>query len=83
MDGKGKNIGDGSASSPILIDSRAAGSMLGIGARTLWGLTNCNAIPSRKIGRSVRYSTDELREWVRRGCPTEPGSGDAIRKAVG
>ncbi|MCH7791750.1 MAG: helix-turn-helix domain-containing protein [Planctomycetes bacterium] len=56
--------------------------MLGIGARTLWTLTNRGAIPSRKIGRSVRYCPAELRAWVAAGCPTEPGAAERVRKAV-
>lgn len=67
---------------PLLIDAKAASAMLGIGTRRLWSLTNCNAIPSRKIGRSVRYSPSELRVWVEAGCPTEPSSADFIREAV-
>ena len=67
---------------PLLIDADEAASELSLGARTLWSLTKCNAIPSRKIGRSVRYSPVELRAWVAAGCPTEPGSADRVRKAV-
>lgn len=67
---------------PLLIDAKAASALLGIGTRRLWSLTNCNAIPSRKIGRSVRYSPRELNAWIEAGCPTEPGSADDIREAV-
>jgi len=65
---------------PLLIDSKAASALLGIGARRLWSLTNCGAIPSRKIGRSVRYAPDELRAWIAAGCPIESGVGEAICK---
>ncbi len=67
---------------PLMIDAKAARAMLGIGARRLWSLTNCQAIPSQKIGRSVRYVPGELRAWIEGGCPTEPGSADDIREAV-
>lgn len=70
------------ATSPLLVDSRAASAMLALGERTLWSLTNRNAIPSRKIGRAVRYSPEELRMWIAAGCPTEPGAADRVRKAV-
>lgn len=66
----------------ILIDAKAASGMLGLGARRLWSLTNCGAIPSRKIGRSVRYAPHELHAWVAAGCPTDVDSGDKIRKGV-
>lgn len=67
---------------PLLIDAKAACALLSMGERRLWVLTNCRAIPSRKIGRSVRYSPAELAAWVACGCPTEGGAGDRVRKAV-
>lgn len=67
---------------PALIDAKATRAMLSIGERRLWELTNCGAIPSFKIGKSRRYCPDELRAWIRAGCPTEPGAGDRVRKAV-
>lgn len=63
---------------PLLIDAKAASAMLGIGARKLWSLTNCGAIPSRRIGRSVRYSPAELRAWIAAGCPTEADAGEHV-----
>lgn len=66
----------------LLIDTKAAAAMLALGTRTLWTLTKCNAIPSRHIGRSVRYCPSELRAWISAGCPTEPGSADRVRKGV-
>jgi len=70
------------APAPLLIDAKAACILLSMGRRRLWELTNCRAIPSRKIGRSVRYSPVELAAWVTCGCPTESGAGDRVRKAV-
>lgn len=67
---------------PLLIDARAACALLCMGERRLWVLTNCKAVPSRKIGKSVRYSPAELAAWVACGCPTEGGAGDRVRKAV-
>lgn len=67
---------------PLLIDAKAARALLSIGERRLWELTNCHAIPSHKIGRSVRYSPAELAEWVANGCPIESGAADRVRKAV-
>lgn len=72
----------GAAPAPLLIDAKAARSMLCLGERRLWVLTNRKAIPSRKIGRSVRYSPVELAAWVACGCPTDAGAGDRVRKAV-
>ena len=69
-------------SATLLIDAKQAAAMLSLGARRLWSLTNCRAIPSRKIGRSVRYVPAELHAWVDCGCPTEPGAADRIRAAM-
>lgn len=70
------------AERPLLIDAKHAKALLGIGERQLWVLSNRRAIPSFKIGKSRRYCPDELRAWVRAGCPTEAGAGDRVRKAV-
>ena len=71
-----------SESTPLLINAKAACAILGIGLRKLWSLTNCNAIPSRKIGVMVRYSLIELATWIELGCPTNAGAGDEVRKSV-
>lgn len=67
---------------PLLIDAKAACALLCMGERRLWVLSNCRAIPSFKIGKSRRYCPEELRAWVRAGCPTAAGAGDRIRKGV-
>ena len=67
---------------PLLINSKKACAILEIGLRKLWSLTNCNAIPSRKIGVMVRYSPIELAAWIELGCPTNAGACDQVRNAV-
>ena len=67
---------------PLLVNSKTASALLGICTRRLWVLTNMNAIPSRKIGASVRYSPAELSAWIASGCPTTSCAGDRVRKAV-
>lgn len=66
----------------LLIDAKAAAVMLAVGPRTLWKLTKCNAVPARRIGRSVRYCPTELRGWIAAGCPTEPGSAERVRNGA-
>ncbi len=65
---------------PMLIAVPAACAVLSIGRRTLWSLTINGAIPSYKLGRARRYDPDELRAWIRCGCPTHAGAGDEVRK---
>jgi len=70
------------SATPLLINSKAACAILGIGLRKLWSLTNSKAIPSRKIGVMVRYSPIELAAWIELGCPTNEDACDQVRKAV-
>ncbi|WP_145195068.1 helix-turn-helix domain-containing protein [Planctomycetes bacterium Poly30] len=62
-----------------LIKAADAAEVLALSPRTLWSLTNCEAIPSRRVGRAVRYVPAELDAWIVAGCPTEPGAGRALR----
>jgi predicted DNA-binding transcriptional regulator AlpA len=64
----------------LLIDSRAASAVLAIGERRLWELTNNGAVPSLKIGKSRRYCPEELKAWIRAGCPVCAGAAERIRK---
>ena len=70
------------AATPLLINAKAASQLLGISPRKLWSLTNCNAIPSRRIGGAIRYAPVELEAWIASGCPTEAGAGVRVRKSV-
>lgn len=70
----------GSAPLPLLVNAKTASQLLNIGARQLWVLSNRRAIPSIKIGRSRRYCPDQLRAWIRSGCPTTAGAADLILK---
>lgn len=66
----------------MLINVPAACRVLTIGRRKLWSLTICNAIPSRRIGRSVRYDPAELRAWIRAGCPTHACAANEVRESM-
>ena len=48
----------------LLVNAKTAAAMLSISARSLWSLTNCGEIPHVRIGRSVRYSIDDLHDWI-------------------
>jgi len=50
----------------LLVSAREAASLLCVSDRTLWTLTAPRGpIPSVRLGRSVRYSVEALRAWVR------------------
>jgi excisionase family DNA binding protein len=50
-----------STSEPLLLTPRQAAEALAISPRKLWGLTAAGTIPAVRIGRLVRYSSDDLR----------------------
>lgn len=50
----------------LLVDVPTAAKMLSICSKTLWALTDSGQITPVRIGRSVRYDPDELREFIRR-----------------
>jgi len=49
---------------PLLLRPAEAARFLAISPRKLWELTNCREVPAIRIGRSLRYPTEELRAWV-------------------
>lgn len=67
---------------PLLIKSKEAARLLGIGERTLWSLSRRNAIPSHRIGQSVRYCPSELQAWIKLGCPLKPDSATKVRDSM-
>lgn len=56
----------------LLLDTKQVAELLGIGERTLWRWSRSGIAPRPiKIGKTVRFSADEIREWVAKGCPHE------------
>ncbi len=56
----------------LLLDTKQVAELLGISERTLWAWSRSGIAPRPiKIGRMVRFSADEIREWVANGCPRE------------
>lgn len=49
---------------PLLIGACDAARLLALSPRTLWALTASGAVPAVRIGRSIRYSIDDLRAFV-------------------
>ena len=72
-----------SGGSPLMLRGlKAAARKTGLGQRTVWSLTNRGALPHRRVGRGLYYVPDELAAWIDAACPTEPGAGDRVRKAM-
>ena len=47
-----------------LLTVREAADVLRVSERTLWTLTKSGALPSVRVGRSVRYDQNDLAEWI-------------------
>jgi excisionase family DNA binding protein len=50
----------------LLLNGRQAAKALGISERTLATYTKSGLLPVVRIGRSVRYSPDDLRQWIKK-----------------
>jgi len=48
----------------LLYNAKETRIALGISARKLWAMTASGEIPHIRIGRSVRYPVDDLRDWI-------------------
>ena len=49
---------------PLLLTARQAAQVLGISPRTLFSLTKNGDLPVVRFGRLVRYSPNDLRDWI-------------------
>jgi excisionase family DNA binding protein len=63
------DAGHPSTPEPLLLRPAEAARYLAISPRKLWELTNAREVPALRIGRALRYPTEDLRAWVaeRRG----------------
>ena len=64
-------------SETLLVDVKTTARLLSICEKTLWTLTDRGDIPCIRIGRSVRYSPDDLRAWIARTKTTGPAAAPA------
>lgn len=54
----------------LLIDAKEAARLLSLSKSTLYSCLSAGMLPKPvRLGRSVRWSLEELRDWVRAGCP--------------
>lgn len=53
-----------------LIAADEVASMLDVSTRTVWRLLSTGRmVQPLRIGGSVRWRLDEVREWIKNGCP--------------
>jgi len=62
---------------PLLVTAREAARMLAVSPRKLWAMTfeETPGLPYVRCGRLVRYSPDDLRQWI--GGQRKGGDDDA------
>ena len=48
----------------LLLTPNQAAEALAVSERKLWGMTASGEIPFVRLGRCVRYSIDDLRQWL-------------------
>ena len=53
-----------SGQTALLLNPQQAAEALAISPRKLWSMTASGEIPHVRIGRSVRYPVDDLRDWI-------------------
>lgn len=69
-DGEVRGVGCACDGERALLSAPAVARMLDVSARQVWRLLAGGRIPRPvKIGRSVRWRSAELREWIADGCP--------------
>jgi excisionase family DNA binding protein len=63
----------------LALRPREAAKALGVSQRTLWGWTHDGTVPHLRIGRTILYPTEALRDWlrVRSKAPKADGGNDA------
>ena len=54
----------------LLVGSDEAAAMCGISRTAWWGLHSQSRVPAPiRLGRRTLWSVDELRGWIKAGCP--------------
>lgn len=55
---------------PLLVDVKALARMLSTSVRSVWRMNSGGKLPRPvRVGRSVRWNVETIREWIRQCCP--------------
>ena len=55
----------------LLVDTREAVRLLGVSAKTIYTMEKNGQMPKAlRIGKAVRWSYEELKAWIAKGCPS-------------
>jgi predicted DNA-binding transcriptional regulator AlpA len=65
-----------STTPPALLDVRAVASRLGCSPRHVWRMRDKGVLPPAvELGALVRWNSESLDDWIRRGCPPHRRQG--------
>ena len=55
---------------PLLLTAKQLAALLSLSVRSVWRLDEKGELPARLlIGGAVRWDDEEVRRWIRAGCP--------------
>lgn len=64
-----------------LLTARQVASILNVSTRTLWRLKSAGKLPGAvRVGGSVRWRKNDLREWIAGGCQSQIVRENPIRR---
>ena len=65
-----------SALPPALLDVKSVASRLGCSPRHVWRMRDKGVLPPAvELGALVRWNSESLDDWIRRGCPPHRRQG--------
>jgi predicted DNA-binding transcriptional regulator AlpA len=61
---------------PALLDVKAVATRLGCSSRHVWRMRDKGVLPPAvELGALVRWNSESLDDWIRRGCPPHRRQG--------
>ncbi len=67
------------ANTTLALRPREAAKALGVSERTLWGWTHAGTVPHVRVGRTILYPVDALRDWLRQQSGPAKGGENGAR----
>jgi len=66
------STGSQKLTTPTLITVEDVANLMQVSTRTIWRLLSAGKIPTPlRIGKSVRWRTNQIENWIEAGCPDE------------
>lgn len=78
---RARGIGEGKPFTPLL-DAKAAGRLLGVPASWLLAQARAGRVPHHRLGHYVRFSAEDLGEWLRENRISPESNGSPVRRGL-